>query len=139
MEATTVIQDMRKPTEQVENRWKELIIFRSYLIFTVLSFIDKLYDFMLLHKYYKTESIATLPTFGPQEGQKWFFQISRSLRKTGLHESLSAKSSFYLPAFEISRSCRTASSPPTPQPQHSASDQVQNLQNCYTTPNKNDQ
>ncbi len=34
-----------------------------------------------------------------------------SIRKTGLHLSLSAKSSFYLPAFEISRSCRTASEP----------------------------
>jgi hypothetical protein len=34
---------------------------------------------------------------------------SESLRRTGLHLSLSAKSSLYLPAFEISRSCRTAS------------------------------
>jgi hypothetical protein len=30
----------------------------------------------------------------------------RVLRKTGLHLSLAAKSSFYLPAFDISRSCR---------------------------------
>jgi hypothetical protein len=42
---------------------------------------------------------------------KWFDQIPahESPRRTGLHWSISAKSSFYLPAFEISRSCRTAS------------------------------
>ncbi len=36
---------------------------------------------------------------------KWFsrFPANESLRKTGFHLSLSAKSSFYLPAFEISR------------------------------------
>jgi hypothetical protein len=46
------------------------------------------------------------------EGNKWFDQIfhpNESPRRTGLHSSLSAKSNFYLPAFEISRSCRTAS------------------------------
>jgi hypothetical protein len=55
--------------------------------------------------------VATLPPFVSIEGQKWFFPISanKSLRSIGLHLSLSAKSSFYLPAFEISRSCRTGS------------------------------
>ncbi len=46
------------------------------------------------------------------EGHKWCFPdfpANESLRRTGLHWSLSAKSSFYLPVFEISRSCRTAS------------------------------
>ncbi len=33
----------------------------------------------------------------------------KSLRRTGVYSSRSAKSSFYLPAFEISRSYRTAS------------------------------
>jgi hypothetical protein len=58
-----------------------------------------------------TESIATLPPFGPIEGHKWFFQISSqwSLTRTGLQLSLSAKYSFYLPEFDISRSYRTAS------------------------------
>ncbi len=37
------------------------------------------------------------------------FPANESLRRTGLHLSTSTKSSFYLPAFEISRSCRTAS------------------------------
>ncbi len=56
------------------------------------------------------ESIATLPSFGPIEGKKWFDQISsQSLRRTGLHSSVSEKSSFYLLAFESFRSCRTAS------------------------------
>ncbi len=47
--------------------------------------------------------------FGPIEGQKWFFQISsqESLRRTGLHWTLSAISNFYSLAFEISRSCRS--------------------------------
>ncbi len=35
--------------------------------------------------------------------------FDESLRRTGLHLSLAAKSSFYLPVFEISRTCRTAS------------------------------
>jgi hypothetical protein len=35
------------------------------------------------------------------------FPANESARRTGLHSSLSEKSSFYLPAFEIS--CRTAS------------------------------
>jgi len=37
------------------------------------------------------------------------FPANESLRRTGLHLSLLAKSSFYLTAFEIFRSCRTAS------------------------------
>jgi hypothetical protein len=47
----------------------------------------------------------------PGEGHKWFDQISanESPIRIGLYSSLSAKSSFYLPAFEISRSCPTAS------------------------------
>jgi len=51
-----------------------------------------------------------LPPFGPIEEHKWFFPdpSSKGLRKTGLQLPLSAKSSFYLPAFQISRSCRTA-------------------------------
>ncbi len=36
------------------------------------------------------------------------FPANESPRRTCLHSYLSAKSSFYLPAFEISRSCRTA-------------------------------
>jgi hypothetical protein len=49
--------------------------------------------------------------FGPIERNKWFNQISsqESPRKTGLHSSLSAKSSRYPPAFVISCSCCTAS------------------------------
>jgi hypothetical protein len=58
--------------------------------------------------------LATLPPFGPIEGQKkWFDQISSQWEsqknRTGLQWSISAKSSFFFPAFEISRSCRTAS------------------------------
>ncbi len=51
------------------------------------------------------------PSIRPIEEPKWFFRFpaNESLRKTGLHWSISAKSSFYLPAFEISRSCHTAS------------------------------
>jgi hypothetical protein len=58
------------------------------------------------------ESITTPPPFDPIEGHKFFsrFPANKSLKRTGLHSSLSAKSRFYLPAFEISRSCRTASS-----------------------------
>ncbi len=37
------------------------------------------------------------------------FPANESLRRTGLHLTLSAKSSFHLPAFEISRSCCNAS------------------------------
>ncbi len=37
------------------------------------------------------------------------FPANESPRRTGLHLYISAKSRFYLPAFEISRSCRTAS------------------------------
>jgi hypothetical protein len=57
------------------------------------------------------ESIATFPPFGLIEGHKWFsrFPANESFRRTGLHLSLSAKSSFYLSAFEISHSWRTAS------------------------------
>jgi hypothetical protein len=45
------------------------------------------------------------------KGHKWFsrFPANEILRRTGLHLSLSVKLSFYLPAYEISRSCRTAS------------------------------
>jgi hypothetical protein len=52
---------------------------------------------------YSPQSIATLPPFGPIEGHKWLsrFLAHESLRRTGLHFYLSAKSSFYLPAFEI--------------------------------------
>jgi hypothetical protein len=46
------------------------------------------------------ESLATLPPFCPRF-------INESLRKTGLHLPFSEKSCSYLPAFEISRSCRT--------------------------------
>jgi hypothetical protein len=56
------------------------------------------------------ESIATLAPCirSPIEGHKFFsrFPANESLRRTGLHLSLSKKSSFYLPAFEISRPCR---------------------------------
>ncbi len=55
------------------------------------------------------ESIATLPPFGPRKGHKWFDQISSQWESQKSHSSLSAKFSFYLPAFEIFRSCRTAS------------------------------
>jgi hypothetical protein len=57
------------------------------------------------------QSITTLPPFGPIEGHQWLsrFLAQESLRRTGLHLSLSAKAGFYLPAFEIPRSCRTAS------------------------------
>jgi hypothetical protein len=50
------------------------------------------------------ESIATLPPFGPIEGQKLFDQISanESPRRTGLHLSLLAKAGLNLPPFEIS-------------------------------------
>jgi hypothetical protein len=50
----------------------------------------------------RTEPIASL---GPIEGHKCFFQISEneSLRRSGLHLSLSEKSSFHLPVFETSR------------------------------------
>ncbi len=55
-----------------------------------------------------TESIAPLPSV-PKRDVSGFsrFPANESLRRTGLHLSLSAKSNFYLP--EISRSCRTAS------------------------------
>jgi hypothetical protein len=45
------------------------------------------------------ESIARLTPFGRDKR----FPENESLRRTGLHLSLSEKSSFYLPAFEISR------------------------------------
>ncbi len=55
------------------------------------------------------KSIAKLPPrVGPISGFSRF-AANESLRRTGLHLSFAAKSSFYLPAFEISRSCRTAS------------------------------
>ncbi len=45
------------------------------------------------------------PSIRSKKGQKWFFQISskwESQKNRDLHWCLSAKSSFYLPAFEIS-------------------------------------
>ncbi len=42
------------------------------------------------------------------------FPAKDNLRRTSLHLSLSSKIHFYLPAFEISRSCRTASYERTP-------------------------
>ncbi len=64
-----------------------------------------------LTSYFTYDIIAMLPPFSPKEGDIGFsrFQANESLRRTGLHLSLSAKSSFYLSACEISRSCRTAS------------------------------
>jgi hypothetical protein len=58
--------------------------------------------------------IATLPPFGPIEGHKWFFQISSQWesRKSRFAFISFGKIQFYLPAFEISRSCRTASDLP---------------------------
>ncbi len=53
------------------------------------------------------------PSIRSHRGKKWFDQISSQWesknRRTDLHSSLSEKSSFYLPAFEFSRSCRSAS------------------------------
>jgi hypothetical protein len=59
----------------------------------------------------KTESVATLPPFGPIEGQKWFDRISSQWESQKNRFALIyfGKIRFYLPAFEISRSCRTAS------------------------------
>ncbi len=59
------------------------------------------------------ESIATLPPFGAIEGHK-FFQISSLWESqknwfASISFRLWAKSSFYLPVFEISRLCRTVS------------------------------
>jgi hypothetical protein len=57
------------------------------------------------------ESEATLYPFGPIEGNKWFIQISsqwESQKNRFACFSL-GKTQFYLPAFEISRSCLTAS------------------------------
>jgi hypothetical protein len=58
--------------------------------------------------------IATLPPFGPIEGHKWFFQLSSQWesRKSRFAFISFGKIQFYLPAFEISRSCRTASDLP---------------------------
>ncbi len=42
------------------------------------------------------------------------FPANESPRRTGLHRSISVKSSFYLPAFEISRSCPPPLSNPPP-------------------------
>ncbi len=60
----------------------------------------------------KSVSIATLPPFGPIEGQKWFDKISNqweSQKNRFAFSSFGKKNCFYLPVFEISRSCRTAS------------------------------
>jgi hypothetical protein len=68
-------------------------------------------DFHNIMQKLAAESIATIPPFGPIEHKSGLtrFPANESPRRTGLRSSLSAKSSFYLPAFEISRSCRTAS------------------------------
>ncbi len=67
-----------------------------------------------MHSKHSAESIiVSLPPFGSigSRDTSGFsgFQADESLRRTGLHLSLSAKSSFYLPAVDIPRSCRTAS------------------------------
>jgi hypothetical protein len=51
------------------------------------------------------------PPFGPIEGQKWFFQFSSQSESQNNRFAFIyfSKSGFYLPAFEISHSCRTAS------------------------------
>jgi len=58
-----------------------------------------------------SESIATLPPISPifRDISGFSDPANESLRRTGLQLTLSAKFSFYLPAFEISRSCGTAS------------------------------
>jgi hypothetical protein len=59
-----------------------------------------------------SESIATLPPFGPIEVHTVgvFFPDFQPMRVSEEpYLPLSAKSSFYLSAFEFSRSCRTAS------------------------------
>jgi hypothetical protein len=58
-----------------------------------------------------SESIPTLPPYGPKEGHKWFsrFPTNESPRRTGLHLPFRKNPVFNLPAFEISRSYRTAS------------------------------
>jgi hypothetical protein len=77
----------------------------EHFLWMVVTNDDDLFDRL------ETESVAMLPPFGPIEGHKWFsrFPANESLRRTGLDRSISAKSSFYPPAFEICRSCLTAS------------------------------
>ncbi len=59
-----------------------------------------------------SESIATIPPFGLIEGHKWFDQISSQWESQKNRFALICfgKIQFFtsLPAFEISRSCRTA-------------------------------
>jgi hypothetical protein len=65
---------------------------------------------VLVHtQVYRVHSHA--PSIRSHRGHKWVDQGNESPRRTGLHLPLSAKSSFYLPVFDISRSCpcRTAS------------------------------
>jgi hypothetical protein len=46
----------------------------------------------------RPESIATIPPFGPIEGNKWFDKISSQLEsRKNRFAFISAKSSFYLP------------------------------------------
>ena len=56
-------------------------------------------------------SIATLPPFGSKAGHKWLFQVSSQWesQKNQFAFISFGKIQFYLPAFEISRSCRTSS------------------------------
>ncbi len=55
----------------------------------------------------RAESIATLLPFGSIEGRKWFVQISNQLEPVAFTSF--GKTLFYPPAFQISRSCSTAS------------------------------
>ncbi len=52
---------------------------------------------LMAHGTQKMEKIVRIQSFPAYEG----------LGRTSLHSSLSEKSSFYLPVFKISRSCRT--------------------------------
>jgi hypothetical protein len=58
-----------------------------------------------------SESLATLPPFGLIVGHKWFDHISnqRESQKNRFALIYFGKIQFFLPAFEISRSCRTTS------------------------------
>jgi hypothetical protein len=49
---------------------------------------------LIFFRNFISEPIAMLPPFGPIEGHKWLsrFPANESLRRTGLHLSLSAKS-----------------------------------------------
>jgi hypothetical protein len=63
-----------------------------------------------LYKYLKRHSCSLILIFETnRQPTDRLHRKGRSLRRTGLNLSISAKSFFYLPAFEISSSCRTAS------------------------------